>query len=156
MTRNTARHLAIQLSFAASASGRSAQELAGDFFSEEHFGTLAGEDELYAELPDEKSLNYILRLTSLIEAHRDELDGHIARYARGWKLERISRTALAVLRCAICEILYLEDVPLKAAINEAVELDKLYDEPETVAFVNGVLGGFARGEMGEKPDPAEE
>ena len=105
MTRNTARHLAIQLSFAASASGRSAQELAGDFFSEEHFGTLAGEDELYAELPDEKSLNYILRLTSLIEAHRDALDGHIARYARGWKLERISRTALAVLRCAICEIL---------------------------------------------------
>ena len=154
MTRNTARHLAIQLSFAAAASGRSAQDLAGDFFTEEHFASLAAEDELYAELPKDGSLDYILRLTALIEAHREELDGYIARYARGWKLERISRTALAVLRCALCEILYLEDVPLKAAINEAVELDKLYDEPETVAFVNGVLGGFVRGEMGGRSSPS--
>ncbi len=64
-------------------------------------------------------------------------------------MDRLSRTALAVLRCAICEILYLEDVPAGAAINEAVELDKKYDEPDTVAFVNGVLVGFVRGEKPE-------
>ena len=57
----------------------------------------------------------------------------------------ISKTALAVLRCALCEILYMEDVPDAAAINEAVELAKGYDEPDTVAFVNGVLGSFMRG-----------
>ena len=50
------------------------------------------------------------------------------------------------------QILYFEDVPVKAAINEAVELDKLYDEAETVAFVNGVLGGFVRGELGENAE----
>ena len=60
-------------------------------------------------------------------------------------MDRLSRTALAVLRCAICEILYIDDVPAGAAINEAVELDKKYDEPDTVAFVNGVLGSFVRG-----------
>ena len=76
-----------------------------------------------------------------------EIDGFIERYAKGWKVERISRTALAVLRCAICEILYMEDIPNAAAINEAVELDKNYDDPDTVAFVNGVLGGFMRGEL---------
>ena len=52
-----------------------------------------------------------------------------------------------MLRCAICEILYMDDVPAAAAINEAVELDKGYDEPDVVSFVNGVLGGFMRGEF---------
>ena len=77
----------------------------------------------------------------------DEGERLITRYAKGWKLERISRTALAVLRCAICEILYMDDIPNAAAINEAVELDKGYDEPDVVSFVNGVLGGFMRGEI---------
>ena len=71
----------------------------------------------------------------------------IERYAKGWKSERISRTARAILRIALCEILYMEDIPAAVAINEAVELDKNYDDPETVAFVNGVLGGFMRGEF---------
>ena len=85
----------------------------------------------------------------------NELDELIGRYARGWKSERISRTARAILRIALCEILYMDEIPAAVAINEAVELDKKYDEPETVAFVNGVLGGFMRGETpeaGEKDD----
>ena len=146
MTRKAARELAIQLSFAAAATGRDPDELADEFFSEEHFASLAEENDLYAELPDDRQMDYIRRLTALIAEKRDELDAYIARYAKDWRVDRISHTALAVLRCAICEILYLEDVPVGAAINEAVELDKKYDEPDTVAFVNGVLGGFVRGE----------
>ena len=149
MTRTAARELAIQLSFAAAATGRAPDELADDFFSEEHFSSLSAENELYAELPDARQMAYIRRLTALIAEKRDELDAYIERYARGWRVDRLSRTALAVLRCAICEILYLEDVPVGAAINEAVELDKKYDDADTVAFVNGVLGSFARG---ERPD----
>ena len=61
-------------------------------------------------------------------------------------MKRISGTALAVLRVAIAEILYREDVSLATAINSAVEIDKKYDDADTVAFVNGVLGGFVRGE----------
>ena len=152
MTRTAARELAIQLSFAASAAGCAPEALLEDFFSPEHYETLAQEQPLFAERPDEKQLAYIRRLLSLTLEHREELDGYIARYAKGWKPERISRTALAILRCAMCEILYLEDVPNAAAINEAVELDKSYDEPETVAFVNGVLGGFMRGEIEKKDE----
>lgn len=155
MTRKAARELAIQLSFAANAAGREPGELADEFFSEEHFATLAEENELYAELPDKRAMEYIRRLTGLIAEKREELDGYIERYARDWRVDRLSRTALAVLRCAICEILYLEDVPAGAAINEAVELDKKYDEPETVAFINGVLGGFVRGEMSDAPVTVE-
>ncbi len=155
MTRSTARHLAIQLCFAAAASGQSPEALAGDFFSEEHFATLAGLDELYAEAPTGKSLDYILRLSGLVTEKREELDAIITRYAKDWKIERISKTALAVMRCAICEMLYIEDVPVGAAINEAVELDKNYDEPDTVSFVNGVLGAFVRAEL-DRPAAEEQ
>ena len=50
----------------------------------------------------------------------------------------------------------MDDIPNAAAINEAVELDKGYDEPDTVAFVNGVLGGFMRGEFGQTLPTQEE
>ena len=149
MTRTNARELAIQLGFAAAATGESPQEVLDRFFDEEHYASLAAEDELYRERPNEAQLDYIRRLTSLIEENRETIDGYISRYARGWRIERISRTALAVLRCALCEILYMDDIPDAAAINEAVELAKGYDEPDTVAFVNGVLGGFMRGERAE-------
>ncbi len=155
MTRTTAREIAIQLGFAAADTADCAA-LLEDFFSEEHYASLACEDELFSEFPDKKQMEYIRRLTSLALENRSEIDGFIERYAKGWKPERISRTALAVLRCAICEILYLDDVPNSAAINEAVELDKGYDDADTVAFVNGVLGGFMRGELGIQPAAPEE
>ena len=146
MTRTNARELAIQLGFAAAATGEDPAAILERFFDEEHYASLAAEDALYQERPDEAQLDYIRRLITLIGENRETIDGSISRYAKGWKIERISRTALAVLRCALCEILYMDDIPDAAAINEAVELAKGYDEPDTVAFVNGVLGGFMRGE----------
>ncbi len=156
MTRTSAREIAIQLCFAASANNLDPVELLDIFFSKEHYDTLEEEQELFRDFPDERQMNYIRRLISLVSEKREELDTYIERYSRGWKPERISRTALAVLRCAICEILYMEDVPSAAAINEAVELDKNYDEPDTVSFVNGVLGGFMRGEFPETAEPTQE
>ena len=147
MKRSTAREIAIQLSFAASAANVEPGELIDRFFDPDYYASLAKEQELYAEYPDPKQMEYIRRLTSLTAENRSEIDGFIERYSKGWRVERISKTALAVLRCAICEILYMDEVPNAAAINEAVEMDKGYDEPDTVAFVNGVLGGFMRGEI---------
>ena len=147
MNRKTAREIAVQLCFAASSGGRSAAEVVDDFFSSEHYDTLLTEDELFSQVPDDRQLEYIRTLVMLVEEKKEELDGYVEKYAKGWKVERISKTALAILRCALCEILYVDDVPASAAINEAVELDKGYDEPDTVAFVNGVLGGFMKGEF---------
>ena len=101
MTRSTAREIAIQLGFAAANAGIAPQELIDGFFSEEYYSTLKAEDELYSEYPDKKQLDYITRLTLLISEHKDEADGYIERYAKGWRPERISKTALAVLRCAL-------------------------------------------------------
>lgn len=156
MTRSVAREIATQLGFAAAANGTELDELLEMFFSQEHYESLAAEDELFAQRPNKKQMEYIRNLTVLTRDNISEIDGFIERYSKGWKVERISRTALAVLRCAICEILYMDDVPASAAINEAVELAKGYDEPDTVSFINGVLGGFMRGEFPEKADFAEE
>ena len=78
--------------------------------------------------------------------HQTEIDEIISRYAEGWKLSRIAKSTLAILRCALCEILYLDDVPNSAAVNEAVELGKTYDSPQAGAFINGLLGSFLRDE----------
>lgn len=155
MTRSTAREIAIQLGFAAAQNGAEPDELLNEFFSQEHYETLSSEDELFSQRPDKKQMEYIRRLTLLTRENLSEIDGFIERYSKGWKVERISHTALAVLRVAVCEILYMEDIPASAAINEAVELAKGYDEPDTVSFINGVLGGFMRGEFPEKADAGE-
>jgi N utilization substance protein B len=147
MTRKKAREIAVELCFAAAANEIGTDELLDAFFEEEHYATLGEENELFSERPGKKQMDYIRTLTALSREKAGELDELIGRYAKGWKSERISRTARAILRIALCEILYMDEIPAAVAINEAVELDKSYDEPETVAFVNGVLGGFMRGEM---------
>lgn len=156
MKRTTAREIAVQLGFYASASEKPVSEIIDEFFDKEYFDTLASEDELYSEYPEKKQKDYIIRLAENMEEYRIQIDKYIEKYARGWKVERISKTAMAVLRCAICEVLYMDDIPNNAAINEAVELAKGYDEPETVAFINGVLGGFMRGEFGESAEAEKE
>jgi N utilization substance protein B len=148
MTRTAAREIAIQLSFSQSVTRENAEEILDHFFDREYYATLAQENDLLSEYPDEKQLSYIRALVTGVSACREELDGLIEKYAKGWKVGRISKTAVSVLRCAMYEILYMEEVPDAAAINEAVELAKGYEEPETVAFINGILGGFMREELG--------
>lgn len=152
MTRTAAREIAILLGFSAAASGESAQETLERFFEQEHYASLAEENPLFAERPDEQQLAYIRTLVGLIADHRTELDAYIEKYARGWTVGRIDRTAGAVLRCAMSEILWLPDVPNAAAINEAVELAKKYEDADVVAFINGILGSFIRGEVENKEE----
>ncbi|MEG2007560.1 MAG: transcription antitermination factor NusB, partial [Oscillospiraceae bacterium] len=151
MTRTAARELAVRLVYALAMTGQEPETTLEGFFDDEHFKTLADEDELFAETPDEKQGTYIRMVVTSVREHREEIDAFIEKYSKGWKPERISKTASAILRCALCEILYVEDVPPSVAINEAVELAKLYDEPETVSFINGILGSFMRAEMNAEP-----
>lgn len=146
MTRVHARELAVRLLFSMHSSGQSLADTEALFFTEDHIASLAEEDPLFAEYPDEKTMVYIHRLTSLTEEHLPEIDEKIASYAKGRKIERISRTALAILRCAVCELLYMEDIPIGSAVDEAVEMGKAYDSPETASFINGILGSMIREE----------
>lgn len=146
MTRTAAREIAVRLSFGESVTSGGAGAVE-EFFDRDYYDSLTGEDELFSEYPGEKELAYITRLVGGVREKREELDSYIEKYSRGWKLGRISRISLAVLRCCMYEILYMPDVPNAASINEAVELAKGYEEPETVSFINGILGSFVRGEV---------
>lgn len=150
MTRTAAREIAILLGFSAAANGDSAEDTMERFFEAEHYASLAEENPLFSEFPDEQQLSYIRSLVGLIAEHRGELDAYIEKYARGWKVGRIDRTAGAILRCAMSEILWLPEVPNAAAINEAVELAKKYEDTDVVSFINGILGSFVRGEVENK------
>ncbi len=147
MTRTAAREIAARLCFALSANGYPAENVLEETLSPEYYSTLIEEDAVFFAYPDDSQKAYIERLVRGIGAHNAELDGYIEKYARGWSFGRISRTAVAIMKIAMYEILYMPDIPAGAAINEAVELAKKYEEEETVPFVNGVLGGFVRGEV---------
>ncbi|HAL63821.1 MAG: transcription antitermination factor NusB [Firmicutes bacterium] len=91
------------------------------------------------------AMPYIREVVMGVLEHYDELLGIIsANLAEGWKVERISKASRAILMLAIYEIKYVEDVPQKVAVNEAVELAKTFDEPQSASFVNGVLAGVLK------------
>ena len=146
MNRRGARELVLHLIFAGEYSGMSGEELLESRVNSEAFEALEDEYDLYNKLPDEKQEPYVAAATRGVMAHLPELDAYIEKYAKGWKTSRISRTASAVMRCAMCEILYMDDIPNSAAINEAVELCKKYAAKDDYSFVNGVLSAIAKEE----------
>lgn len=88
---------------------------------------------------EEKDVNYITDKTNKIISLIADIDDIICNVSSGWKLDRIGKAELAILRLAIYEMKYDEDVPYKVAINEAVELSKIYCNEDAKSFINGVL-----------------
>jgi len=76
--------------------------------------------------------------------HLEEIDGTIERLALHWKINRLSRVDKCILRIAICEILFRDDIPDKVAIDEAIEMAKQYGGEDSGAFVNGLLDRLIR------------
>ena len=79
--------------------------------------------------------------------HAPELDGYIAKYAKGWNFARIPLVASAIMRVAMYEILYMPDIPHGVAISEAVQIAGKYESAEVVKFINGILASFLREEV---------
>ena len=146
MTRTNAREIAVHYSFELGFSNTTADELLDSALTREMFSLIGEEEPLYAEFPNEKQREYIRTLVKGVYEHGAELDDYIARYAIGWSFARLPRVAVAIMRVAMYEILYMQDIPNAAAINEAVELCKHYESDEVVSFVNGILGSFVRKE----------
>ena len=89
------------------------------------------------------------RLAEGAEQHEAEIDAQIEKNIRGWKMTRLSKVSLSLLRLAIYEILFEQEIPISVSINEAVDLAKKYGTAEDAPFVNGVLTSVAK-EFGEK------
>ena len=98
------------------------------------------------EIIDRKYLNEMVKNVELNKSTIDEL---ISKYAKNWTINRMAKVDLAILRLAVCEILYVPNIPTKVSINEAIELAKLYCDDKSPKFINGILGSVVN-EIGEK------
>lgn len=93
-------------------------------------------------LKDSERQKVTARYVAVIEK-LDEIDEKIGKTSKGWTIDRIGKVELAILRLAVYEIDYDDDVPASVAINEAVELAKKFGQKDSYSFVNGVLAKFA-------------
>ena len=145
MKRNTARQIAVRLCYMVSENPVTAEEALAQVFDPEYYASLAREDPCFAEDPGGQR-EYIDTVVSGVVTHNAELDSYVMQYAVGWKFDRISRTALAVMKVAMYEILYMPDIPVNVSVNEAVEMARQFEDEPTVSFINGILGSFVRKE----------
>ena len=144
MTRGNARELAVHLIYAREFTGDEPQMVIASRLEKEYYGKLSEESPVYEDRPSRAQRAYIDNVVMGVANRVDELNETIGKLSVGWDISRISRLARTVMQLAIFEILYVDDVPIGAAIAEAVRIAKLYDGDEAGAFVNGILGTFAR------------
>ena len=144
MTRSNAREIAVHLIYAVRCSEEPVEDVLSGRFDEEYYALLADESEVYSDKPGTKQKTYISNVVRGVIDRTQELEGYLAKYSIGWNVNRISSLAKAIMELAMYETLYVDDVPKNVAIHEAVLLAQKYEEEETAAFVNGVLGSFAR------------
>lgn len=144
MTRANARELAIHLIYSREFTGEEPEQVVAARLDKAYYANLSQENEVYTERPSRAQIAYIDNVVSGVANRVEELNDIIRQFSIDWDVSRISRLARTTMQLAIFEILYVEDVPTGAAISEAVRITKIYDGDETAAFVNGILGSFAR------------
>ena len=127
MSRKKSREKAMELLFSITLSKDSVEEAMEVFVDN------------YEDNIKELDLDYIKNLLNGVEANKEEIDKIIEKNLQNWKLDRISKVNLTILRLGVYEIAFDENVPKKVALNEAIELGKLYSDQKSVSFINGVL-----------------
>ena len=144
MTRGNARELAVHLIYSQGFTGDEPEALIAARLEKEYYNKLSAENEIYEDRPSRAQMQYLDGVVAGVTNRTEELNAEIQKFAIGWDVTRISRLARTIMQLAIFEILYVEDVPTGVAVSEAVRLAKKYDGDDTGAFVNGILGSFAR------------
>ena len=127
--RHLARELALKVLFELEADG-------GD--AERSLQYHVAESRADAEVAD-----FARTLIQGVRDHQPEIDAHLAEASRNWGLDQMAKVERTLLRIASFEIRYLPSIPLKAAINESIELAKTFGGPDSGKFVNGILGRIA-------------
>ena len=127
MKRKRSREIAMELLFSMEISKNSYEETI-ECFVEDYEMDLKTID-----------LEYIKEVMKSVVDHKEEIDEIIKNSLINWTIDRVSKVNLTIVRLAIAEMLYINDVPEVVAINEAIELTKKYSDEKSVSFVNGAL-----------------
>ena len=114
--------------------------------TEDYIRELKEEPELFLpslkEEPSETDIVYIREKVDAVLSRMEELDSALEKASHDWKVSRIGKMELAILRVAAYEMYYDEDIPDRVAINEAIELSKIYCDEKASAFINGILNNL--------------
>lgn len=144
MSRTTARAAAMQMIFEKLSGGQGGEETLRMVYDELRADGLPGVEKIGKKEPDQEDREYITAALEGVLEHREEIDDAIACTAKGWTIDRMSLVDLTIMRLAVWEILYAEDVPGSVSIAEALEMTERFSDPEDKAFINGVLGTILR------------
>ena len=155
MTRGSARELAVHLIYGRIFTGEEPEQVVSVRLDKEYYEQLSSENDIYSDRPSRAQLRYIDSVVAGVANREEDLNQQIQKFSIGWDVSRISKLARCILQLAIYEILYLEDVPTGVAVSEAVRIAKKYDGDDTGAFVNGILGSFARSLTAPKTEETE-
>lgn len=131
---------------------REERELALSMLFEWGFDAARTAQEIYetaAMSRDMQESSYAFSVLSGVIDNKEALDAMIEEHLKGWKRNRISRVSMAIIYMAAYEIAYVDDIPTRVSLNEAIELAKTYDTDNAYSFVNGVLHALAQS-CGEK------
>lgn len=125
---------------------KQAREQAFILIFEKEISKLSVEEvlEVTAQVGEPVEDAYTLKVFPGVFQSLEEIDQTISAHLTGWTIQRLSKVALSLLRLAIFEMKYMDDIPVRVSINEAVELCKTYATQEDASYVNGVLGAFAK------------
>lgn len=121
---------------------REAREIVVGLLFETEFKTEEDIKEIFAVSVENREIpkdDYVESAYFGVHGNIEKIDALIGECSNGWKTHRLTRLSRSVMRLAVYEMLFVEDVPNSVAINEAIELTKKFDDPKARAFVNGVL-----------------
>lgn len=144
MSRTTARAAVMQMIYEHLEGGEGGEETLHLVYEELRENGVPGVDRVDPGEPAKADREYIDRVLEGVIGHLEEIDEKINRASVGWTTERMSMIDLTVMRLAVWEICYEDDIPDSVAISQALELIEQYSDPSDKSFVNGVLGTVCR------------
>lgn len=132
MSRKSAREAAMKLVYQMFINDAESNEVLESFYENQE------------ENLDDEDKNYINDCVFGVKNEIVDIDGYVEKYSKDWKINRIAKVDLAIMRLAIYEMLKREDIPNVVAVNEAIELAKKYSGDKASSFVNGILGNIIK------------
>lgn len=132
MNRRKSREIAMRLLFEMTINKESYEEILDNFKENTEMNL------------EDVDFSYVEKIIKGIQENVELLDSKIENNLKNWKLNRLSKIDLSILRISTYEITFIEDVPNKVAVNEGIELAKKYSTDNSPAFINGVLGSMVQ------------
>jgi len=126
--RKRTREIAMELLYQSTMNHKTPEELMDEYFEDNH-----------DDLREDTDMEYLGIVLNGVESHKEQIDRIIEKYLVKWKLPRISKINLSILRLATYEILFIDNIPNNVSIFEAVDMTKKYSDDVSGAFINGVL-----------------